>query len=391
MKLISRSAMVGKWGRRVLLFAILMLAAAVPAGAAETSDRPEQQLGRLFVASGMADGLAMAVIQNDRVQYFNFGTISPTSVQPPTPDTAFEIGSITKVFTSLLLAQAVVEGRVGLHDDIRQHLPGDYPNLAWDGAPVQLVHLAETTSGLPDNIPDLAPYLAQGGAARAPFLIAERWQDYTEADLLAALASARLVSKPGAESRHSNVAASLLGIILERVYAEPYPSLVKRHIEQPFGMATGTGNRRPLAIGRDANGNTMPLIVGRHILAAGGLRYSSADLGRFVRAQIRAQSPAIRLSQQATGGGQPATLGFNWQFASDRVHGRILRTSGGTFGSSSYVEIRPDRGCGLVLLANRSGAEGALYTLASEIWEKGLCGQRPVAPISNSPAAPNKR
>ncbi|UYV15609.1 serine hydrolase domain-containing protein [Porphyrobacter sp. ULC335] len=342
-----------------------------PSQALPAPDNEVQRLGEAFIAADQADALSVAIIEQGNVRFLNFGTISRSSAMRPDSGTVYEIGSITKVFTSLLLAQAVVEQRVDLQDDIRQYLPGDYPNLEWQGEPVRLVHLAETTSALPDNIPDLEPFIEEGGPSRAPFLISERWSSYSNDDFLTDLRSATLIDRPGTTPRHSNVAATLLGIILERVYNDRYETLVSRFIEQPAGMKSGSLEVRAsdLATGYSGRGVAMPALDNRYILSAGGLRYSSADMAKFVQAQLRADGKAIRLSQQATMKYDQGGLGFNWRFAIPADGTHVLRASGGTFGSSSYVEIRPERDYGIVLLANRTGAENALYLLAEKAWQ----------------------
>jgi len=356
-----------------MVVACSTVAGSMPAFEAKVSqDQALQRLGEAFITAGKADGLSIAVIENGDISFLNFGTVSRTTVQRPTETTVYEIGSITKVFTSLLLAHAVTDGRVNLQDDIRRYLHGEYPNLEFEGSPVRLVHLAEMTSGLPDNIPDLAPFIEEGGMDRTPFLISDRWTTYSNADLLIDLRTAELLDRPGAASRHSNVAATLLGIILETVYDEPYENLVSRYIEAPYGIGLGTGEDRALdlAPGYNSSHLAMPALGGRYILSAGGLRYSSADMARFVLAQLGAADDAVRLSQQATGGEDHAAVGFNWRISTSADSGRVLRTSGGTFGASSYVEIRPDLDYGIVLLTNRSGAEGALHELAEQAFQR---------------------
>lgn len=382
------------WLQRLLAAVISVAVAACAPGpraephvaAAANTDAALAQTGEAFIRTGQADGLSVAIIEHGAVRFLNFGRVSRDSDQRPSQDTVYEIGSITKVFGSLLLAHAVTEGRVDLQDDIRRYLPGNYPNLERDGAPVRLAHLAATTSALPDNIPDLAPLIAAEGADRAPFRIAEQWATYSNVDLLRDLGSATLLDRPGAASRHSNVAASVLGIILERVYGEPFDRLVTRYIEQPFGIGAGTGKARAsdFAVGYNGNLVAMPALDSRYILSAGGLRYSSADMARFVEAQLRADHPAIRLSQSSAGGDTNPALGFNWRIAASPDGTRVLRASGGTFGGSSYVEIRPELGYGIVLLANRSGAESALYQLAGQFRDQSATernGQRMTLPI----------
>jgi CubicO group peptidase (beta-lactamase class C family) len=58
---------------------------------------------------------------------------------------------------STLLAQAVLEKKASLQDDIRKFLPGSYPNLQWNGAPIRLVNLANHTSGLPSSFHQYSP------------------------------------------------------------------------------------------------------------------------------------------------------------------------------------------------------------------------------------------
>lgn len=180
-----------------------------------------------------------------------------------------------------------------------------------------------------------------------------------------------LLDEPGTNPRHSNVAASLLGVILEKVYGEPFADLIARYIEKPFGMQPGVGSdrERELATGYNDRNIAMPALDARYILTAGGLRYSSADMARFLRAQLAGDQSAIQLSQQPTAGPGHVAVGFNWWISTEADGRRTLRASGGTFGSSSYVEFRPELNYGIVVLANRAGAETTLYEFARQVFQ----------------------
>lgn len=339
------------------------------------ADEVFQRLGAEFVAADRSDGLSIAVVENGRTHYYNFGTVSRQTLQKPTEDTVYEIGSITKILTSLILANAIGEGKVGLQDDIRGYLPGEFPQLAYEGDPVRLIHLANTSSALPDNLPPLP-----ADAVRAPFQAVAALKRVTDRELYAELAKARLVDRPGREPRHSNLAAILMGGILERVYGQPYERLLARYVEQPLGMQAGTGEARAtlLATGYDRDGAAMPALDARSVLSGGGLRYSAADMAKFLSAQLAAKDAAIRLSQSpAWGDPDKVAVGFNWiigKTVDDRLR---LRHSGGTFGFSSYIELYPQRGYGIVLLANRPGeAQGQLQDLANRATEA-LWGKPP--------------
>src|ERR1700761_312738 len=92
--------------------------------------------------------LSVGIIMNGKTYEYSYGSA--------TGKTIFELGSITKTFTTFLLAQAVVEKRIRLADDIRKYLKEDYPNLEYKGKPIALVNLADWTSSLPNNIPDFS-------------------------------------------------------------------------------------------------------------------------------------------------------------------------------------------------------------------------------------------
>lgn len=72
---------------------------------------------------------------------------------PPTDATLYEIGSLSKTLAGTLMANAVLEHKVGLDDDIRMYLQGDYPNLQYKGEPLRVRNLLSHTSGLPNMLP----------------------------------------------------------------------------------------------------------------------------------------------------------------------------------------------------------------------------------------------
>lgn len=340
-------------------------------------DRTFQRLGTEFVHNGRTDGMSIAVVKGGKAHFYNFGTTTRGKNLPPTERSVYEIGSISKIFTSLLLAHAVSEGRIGLRDDIRKYLPGDYPNLAYEGTPVRVVDLANTTSALPDNLPNPFP---QGkiDPDKAPFIALEAMKAFKRDQVYEELKTAKLSAKPGTKPAHSNLAADLLGRILEKVYGEPYETLIARYIEKPFGMESGIGRSRAEdeVNGYNKRQVAMPRLYDRSFLAAGGLRYSTADMAKFLAAELAAADPAIRLSQQpAWGDPDDSAAGLNWTINKTVDNKLRLRMSGSTFGCSSYIEMYPAMGYGIVLLANRPGeTQNEMQELATrameDIWGK---------------------
>jgi serine-type D-Ala-D-Ala carboxypeptidase/endopeptidase len=340
-------------------FAILGVYPECALAQTSTLDSVVQREGDAFIRNGKADGLSIAIVQNGQTKYFNFGTVVRGSAKPPTQDTVYEIGSISKTFGSLLLAHAVVEKKVGASDDIRRYLPGTYANLQYQGTPIALSDLVATTSALPDNLPDFMPLLAKLGPAQAPVAIMNMLEHYSTGKLLQDLQNVQLSYKPGTEPAHSNVAPELLGVILEKVYGRAYQDLLATYIEKPAGMQSGVAkNRLPqMAHGYMVGDKAMPLISTLDfILPAGGLRYSASDMSKYVALQLNESDPAVALTHQVLWGdpGKEA-IGFNWTITRSNGGKTRLSHSGGTFGFSSFVDLYPAAHYGIVLLANRSG------------------------------------
>lgn len=345
-----------------------------PVASAATMDAVFQKLGSQMVDADLTDGLSIAVVRDGKPHLYHFGSTVRGGRKAPTDNTAYEIASITKAFTSLILAHAVVEGKIDPNADIRTYLPPDYPQLTFGNTPVTVAQLANTTSALPDNLPDTRKLLVGVPPEKVADVFYGSLKDYTPAQLLTDLKAVRLDRAPGVEPRHSNVAAELLGIILERVYKDTYPNLLSRYVEKPFGMkGHGTDEQAgTIATGYDERHAVMPPLRGPAILPAGGLRYGSADMARFLQGELKAADKAVKLSQTPTWGNpNEFAMGYNWIFEKTIDSQRHLRTSGGAFGFSSYIEMYPEKGYGIVLLANRAGkAQDQLRQLADAAYKE---------------------
>jgi CubicO group peptidase (beta-lactamase class C family) len=356
---------------------LLALAPALPLALSGTANaaRASDPIGALvadFVRTGRADGVSAAVVRGGRTRFYNAGVIARGGPTPATERSVYEIGSISKTFTGLLLAHAILEGRAAASDDVRRYLPPGYDNLVRGDRPVRLIDLVDTTSALPDSLPDWRQAVGDAKPEQIPFIAAKLLDGYTSQTLMADLRTASLVDTPGAAPRHSNVASQLVGIVLERLYGRPYEALLAQYVERPLGMGSGAAAPPPalLALGYDPNGPATPALTAPVVRAAGGLRYSAADMARYLAAQLAARDPAIALTHQPAWGSPDTTaIGFHWVIAKTADSQVYLRHSGGTFGFSSYCDFYPGQGYGIVLLANRAGLQDALQSTADAAHE----------------------
>lgn len=341
--------------RSLVLASIVLTASLASAQRPPDSAATIERLGSAFVQEKPHVGLSIGIVLAGRTSFYNFGTTVKGQHALPTPQTRYEIASISKTFTGLLLAQAVVEHRVQLTDDIRKYLPGSYPNLAFEGHPIRLVDLASTTSGLPDNLPESSQAMQGAPPDSIPFRLRRSTQSYTTVRLYEFLHTIILTTTPGAAPQHSNVAAYLLGCLLENVYHRPYTQLVQQQIERPLGLPDGfasagvTGGYNERGLAMPLLGDALPTQV------EAGLKYGTAAMLKYLQYQLTEQDAAVRLSHRpAWGSLAEQAVGLNWSLDQTVDSQRRLWASGGAFGTASYCEFYPDLHLGLVLLANES-------------------------------------
>lgn len=329
---------------RYLSMPIAALILSVPSAPAQDNAfaAKVEAAGAAYLAEEKGAGLSIGILQDGRTAFHDFG-VATKGGAAPTENTAYEIGSISKTISGLLLARAVVAGKARLDDDVRIYLKGAYPRLVYGSEPVRLVHLANMTSALPDNLPDLRALEPDPGhALRAKALAA-----YGKPQFLEDLRAIQPSAKPGENVAHSNVAAQLLTYVLEQIYAAPYDAILKREIERPLGFAAGLAATGYEADGREA----APLPRDKF-----GYRYSAADMLRYAALQLDERDPAVALSHEGTWFtlDRKTWVGLTWIVSELPGGGRQLRYSGGTWGFASVMILYPERRLAIVLLANNA-------------------------------------
>ncbi len=375
--------------RVMVLWAGLILpleaVAAVPPPAADAGTNTQvRELGRAWLEDTDGVGLSIGVYDGTQRSFYNFGSTQVDGNRTPTKDTVYEIGSVSKTFAGQLLARAVVEGRASLNDPADRYLDEKYPNFSRDGETIRLVHLSNMTSQLVDNIPDLTQVRLVSGEP----LAATRMRvigNYTRQEFLAQLHRVAPRAAPGADPAQSNVASMLLGLVLEKLYDEPFETILAREIEKPLRMNSGTQpNLKLLAKGYTKDNEPLPTFVAKLAWPSSALRYSTDDLLRFASWQLVERDASVKLAHQPTWytPDKRQSVALYWLGAETPL-GRRLQYSGGTYGFEATVVLYPDVNLALVLLANKAadGAQDSLRALSARIVKV----LRP-EPISPTPA-----
>jgi D-alanyl-D-alanine-carboxypeptidase/D-alanyl-D-alanine-endopeptidase len=319
----------------------------------------ERHLARRSRSAGLPS-LSVGIVQQQQLVYAkSFGVADRKHGLAATPDTLYRIGSITKVFTTTLLAMLRDRGTVRLDDPVASYLPPEV-KLPGDprGAPaITLRHLATHSSGLPSLPPNLVP------KGEDPY------GGYPVDALYAGLPQTRLDFPIGARQSYSNLGMGLLGHVLERAARMPYEEMLEHWIFAPLGMDASTISLSDLQRQRFARGykendpRAEAVDWGLGCLSpAGAIASSVTDLARFVALQLRAgQADVTPVSggtllemhmPQRLDDNWEVAVGLGWHIVRDDALGHVVWHNGGLDGYHSYLAFAPRYQVGIVALTN---------------------------------------
>ncbi len=300
-----------------------------------------------------APGIVVGMIAADPQERWvvGYGRLSATDERVPDGDTVFEIASITKVFTGILLAQAVVNGEVKLDDPISMYLPEGVTAPEYEGKSITLLDLATHTAGLPTW-----PY-------NVPVVGSNPFADYTPDQMYAFLSGHHLTRVPGSTYEYSNYGFSLLGNLLARRAGQAdYEALLSERIIRPLGMESTRIELTPDMRSRLATPHSSYDGVSTNwhaptLAGSGSILSTANDLLTFLAANMGLTEtelqPALQLANTPQRPGEMWTLayiglGWNLPGSGNGIHYH----GGGNFGYSSFLAWDSERKIGVVVLMN---------------------------------------
>ncbi len=309
----------------------------------------------------------------------SYGALEKGDPRALNGETVFEIGSVTKVFTSLLLSDMVQRGQVALTDPVSKYLPAGVRLPERNGRQITLQDLATHTSGLPRLPNNLKPKDA-----------ANPYADYTVAQLYEFLSSYQLSRDIGSQYEYSNLGGGLLGHVLALRAGMDYEALVRDRITGPLdmkstGIALSPEMRARMAVGHDDQLKSVvnwdiPTLAG-----AGALRSTANDMLTFVAANLGfsktplAAAMAAMLNVRRPSGTSGLEVALGWHiFTSKDQDGMIVWHNGGTGGYRSFIGYDPKRRIGVVVLSNAETNTG--------VDDVGLHPLNPKAPLLDASA-----
>ncbi len=360
--------MCDRLGTNTGLALLVVLALHTPARAQEAAPARLQR-AMDACANGFVDGEAITsasigVFHAGRSRLAHYGELDPALGNAPTATTVYEIASITKLFTGLLVSHALVEGKLTLDQEVAPLLPEAYDNLAFGGAPVRVRHLLTHTAGLPFQLDAADARERETWGPDLPARLNAVAPDYDEEHFWADLHSVVLTAAPGTNSAYSNVSANLAASVLEHVYEAEFRDLVREKILAPAGMTDTTWELDADQVTRKApgfgeGGAPVPDTIVKLWGAADGLKSTPADLMRFLRLQLEDPSPAIERSRETLFADASQSLACFWHVERRANDSPRFIYHGGAFGAQNVLLLIPERELGISIVTNRCDAETA--------------------------------
>jgi serine-type D-Ala-D-Ala carboxypeptidase/endopeptidase len=325
---------------------------------ADTSIPSDAEIGKILKdhvgPENLGIGIVVGVIDARGRRIVSYGSLAKDDKRPLTGDTIFEIGSITKVFTSLALMGMVQKGEVSVTDPVSKYLPAAVKVPERNGKKITLQDLATQSSGLPEGEPSNADR-------------SNLFAGYSKNQLYEFLSGYQLTRDIGSRFEYSNIGVSLLGHALSLRDGKDYDAMVRARILAPLGMNDTGVTLSPevkgrLAPGHGINRNPVPNLdfsIREVMAGGGGLKSSANDLLTFLAANLgytkTPLAPAMAAEISIRRPTLPSMVGmeiaYTW-IIQTKDGSSIIWHNGSSPGYRAYIGFDPKSRAGVVVLSN---------------------------------------
>lgn len=309
---------------------------------------------RIYLQDSNTNGVSIGVCYKAKKYTYNYGKGSLA-----TADMFYNIGSVAKTFVTTILAQAVIDKKVGLNDDIRKFLPGSYPNLQYNDQPIRFVNLANHTSGLPTTFRKFSSIIQDSLKKLNMAQQVHFFSLYNEDSLLADLHFATLDTLPGTMFQYNSSAMELLEVLLERIYKKPYEEIVttflRTHLKMFHTKPFLTEAEIKKAVqGYNGNGKPQQFFNLKGFYLGPTMNSTINDMLKYIKANLTNSDKAINLTHRLTYGKENGfRLGLGWMIDKDSNGERYIYHDGNTkIGYNTFCVFYPDKGLGFIIIAN---------------------------------------
>ena len=337
---------------RVIFFTILLSLFPLHASAENFTDAIHAFLQHRVEIEKRDVGLVVGIVDANGSHLISYGKLDNGTDQNVDGDTVFELGSITKTFTGLLLQDMVDSNQMKLDDPVAKYLPASVKMPTRNGKEITLLHLATHTSGLPATSVTWTPKRAENPRA-----------DYTIERLYNFLSDCNLTREPGTKYEYSTVGTAVLGQAIALKAGADYESLVVERICRPLKMDNTLITLTPelknrFATGHNPFGYAVPGSYWGALSPGAALRSTANDLLKYVSANLgltpSGLTPLMKKTHlfQSHEDTNDIDIGLTWDIMREPDGTNIISKSGATDGFSSYIGFNPTLRRGVVILSN---------------------------------------
>lgn len=358
----------------------LVLAACKPAATAPVHDIPAamRQTATALLQSKFLHATSIAVVYRGKEFILHQGELETGKANPPNDTTLYEIGSVSKTFAGLLLANAVLDGKAALDDPIQKYLAAAYPNLQSQGQPVRLRHLITHTSNMPGMLPLRVNTILKDFTAHAtPAKLNAAYANYGQQQFWQDLHRVSIKGPLGKDYAYSSAGTELIAHTLEKIYGMPYEVLLAQFLAREAGMQDTKLRITAMDIGRLAPGyhsdnpvvtTPMPQLPWG---AAGNLKSTMPEMAKYLRLQLGAHPAVVESHKPLARFQDDFSIGYFWNIGSNRQLGTHYVHHGGVPRAQSYAYVVPKYQLGVFIITNQSGdaTAGAMESALAHIFD----------------------
>ncbi|MDB5022658.1 MAG: penicillin-binding protein [Mucilaginibacter sp.] len=301
-----------------------------------------------------AYSVSIGIVKDGRTYTKHYGQIDKGKGNTANNSTFFEIASVTKVFTGLLMAQAVLERKVHLDDDIRKYINGSYTNLEYKGYPIRIKDVISFKTGLDRDLPDNRE-LRTKNKDSLNFYSKELDEAYSKQKFFEDLKKVKVDTIPGTTYKYSNLSLELSAHILENVYHKTYEQLLKENITSKLGMQStrlNLSNNEKIANGYNEHHLLMPHLSNNLWGSDGFLKSTLSDMTKFLAYELDTTNKIVRESQRNVTQSNEEWYGYFWDGIEVADNGKICHKQGGSFGTQTMFVVFPERKLGICIVVN---------------------------------------
>ena len=335
-----------------------------------------QEIATATIERPLLHSVSIGVVHKGRSFINHAGELETGKSNPPSDETLYEIGSLSKTLAGTLMANAVIEGKLSLDDPVEQYLGEGYDGLTFEGSPVRVRHLLSHTGNLPNMLPDEATKILDDFPAHnTPSDLNAVYDNYGKIEFMADLRAVSIEARPGAAYSYSSVGTELSAFILETVYDTDYETLLTDFFARSANMSDLTIRLRrddyeKLAIGYHSDNPSpttpMPKLP---FGASGNAKTTVPDMLRYIEYQL-SDNNVVSESHRSLATFDDFSVGYFWNIISDdEQKGTYYFHHGGVPRSQCYIYIIPKYDLGIFIITNQSGENtaDALEWAADEI------------------------